>query len=199
MITLLLQRRGGVPQRSARCGRRARRARTRHCATSISMWPLANSSRIAGPVRLRQIHVAVPDRRVGRGQRRRDLVVWRPRGEAVAGTQPDLPGDLAVSLASVWQNVSFGLSIKGVSVAERKELGAPRAGPGGAVRGDGQAAGRILRRHAAARRGGARLGDAAASAADGRAFRRAGCADARQDAGFPAGCVAQCPALRCCS
>ena len=92
---------------------------------------------------------------------------------------------------SVWQNVSFGLSLRGESRGRTQGGGAACAGARRSVRGDGQAAGRIVGRHAPARRGGARAGDAAEGVADGRAVRRAGCADAGEDAGLPAGCVAR--------
>ena len=80
---------------------------------------------------------------------------------------------------SVWQNVSFGLSIRGAAVAERREVARRGAAARRTDRGDGQAAGRAVGRHAPARRGGPRAGDAAEGAADGRAVRRARRADAR--------------------
>ena len=52
-----------------------------------------------GPVGLRQEHLALSDRRARGRDRGPDLVVRRPGRDAVARAQPDLPGDLAVSLA----------------------------------------------------------------------------------------------------
>ena len=100
---------------------------------------------------------------------------------------------------SVWQNVSFGLSLRGVPAESARRRHVARWLAWDCSRGDGQAAGRIVRRDAPARRGRARAGDAAEGAADGRAVRRARCADAGEDAGFLARCVARVPARRCCS
>ena len=52
-----------------------------------------------GPVGLRQEHLALSDRRPRGRDRGPDLVVRRPGRDAVARAQPDLPGDLALSLA----------------------------------------------------------------------------------------------------
>ena len=68
---------------------------------------------------------------------------------------------------SVWQNVSFGLSLRGEPVAERKDVARRALARVGSVGGDGQAAGRIVGRHAPAGCRGTGAGDAAEGAADG--------------------------------
>ena len=69
--------------------------------------------RAARPIRLRQVDLALPDRRAGAATAGDIYAFGDPVDGPSPGPQPDLPGDLAVSLADLWQNVSFGLSIRG--------------------------------------------------------------------------------------
>ena len=107
----------------------------------------------------------------------------------VPATQPDFPGSVAVSVAD-------GRPERCVRAVDRRHAGGgtkARSAAGTATgridRGDRQAPGRALRRHAPACRSRSGIGDEAQGPADGRAFRRAGCANTGKDAGFFAGCL----------
>ena len=81
---------------------------------------------------------------------------------------------------TVWQNVSFGLGIRGAEQhdAPRRRTRCPApGGPDGCIR---QAPRRAVGRHAPARRRGSGAGHAAQGAADGRAVCRARRADAQR-------------------
>ena len=100
---------------------------------------------------------------------------------------------------TVWQNVTFGLALKGVGRDERRSVAQGDARHGRAARCRRQAAARALGRHAPAGGGGAGPRDAAEDAPDGRAVRRPRRPDAGEDAGLPRRCLARSPRPRSCS
>ncbi|CAA9275602.1 MAG: ABC transporter, ATP-binding protein (cluster 1, maltose/g3p/polyamine/iron); ABC transporter, ATP-binding protein (cluster 10, nitrate/sulfonate/bicarbonate), partial [uncultured Acetobacteraceae bacterium] len=180
----------GVPRRVQDLGGRHRpRARS-----AARRGPRRGAGRVRGAtraVRLRQIDAALPDRRVGGGDGRRHPILPRRGGPALARPQPDLPGDLALPLALRLAERSLRPVHPRRAGGGAPQRGARSPGPRRPGRGDAQAPGRALGRDAPARGGGPRAGHAPQGPADGRALRRARRADARQDAGLPAGRLAR--------
>ena len=84
---------------------------------------------------------------------------------------------------NVVENVEFGLRMRGVGKAERREIALDKLRLVGLEKFARVAGLPALRRHAAARRARARARERSGSDADGRAARRARCADARADPG----------------
>ena len=188
---LLVQGRRGLPRRRQDLGGRhqarargAARHRPRHRAGRVRGLPRA--------IGLRQEHLALPDRRP-RG-RRPTAQIWS-FGDMVETPSPErsliFQETSLFPWLTVWQNVSFGLSIRGAGKAERRARRRRGAAARRPDRRHGQAAGRAVGRHAPARGGRPGARHAAQGAADGRAVRRARRADPRPHAGLPARCLAR--------
>jgi NitT/TauT family transport system permease protein len=133
------------------------------------------------PVRLRQDHAAEDPRRPASARRRRGA--HRLAGAAVrslARHRHGVPAAAAAEMATILDNVLLPAEILGLPIAASRERARDLLALVG-LPARRQVSLRALRRHAAARRDRARAGPRSQADPDGRAVRRARCADARED------------------